>query len=543
VPSNFPGGFDTFNEPSIPEETTLSSAGTATRNHPEHHRDLGDAIETIEHNVSLKGHTHAGGTGDFDTPKLDEANTHEHSDVDSASTARHHTLGTNAYQAAPGNHIHDYNGPTIINQPLLLCESTSRPFDPTVGTMIYETDTNRVRAWSTFMNNVVVTGLNSTDNFNYAPFTDSAGRLCLNPAHWEQWYADDPADTDHGAMANPDGQHVSWIEEGSDANRCIARRVLAADKETQTDDQVITWMTGGVTVEGTIPFGEGASNDKYFRMSANRQSYLHLAVGHNWVKLYYTTTGPANEKLLGSLNYVTTTTTFTQWAGQIKDRVFTLYRLGEQLGTIKDTAAVSAKGAANRGWAFGMSAGDQLLWQTSPGTIDWIRIQDLSYFQTANRWTLLSVASVPAIRLRQSKNQKILYSGSVIEWTEELEDNFGFFNPANQTDISMNEAGLYQIECAIQWDPQFVPDIASMALMINGVETTVKDQRFMRGNTFTPGFSQTLSVSGKLRCAAGDILQVKVKYTAGASLLDKIFSYFDAPTKVNSRLDIHFMSP
>ena len=56
MPTSFPGGFDTFNEPTIPEETTLSSAGTGSRNHTEHHRDLGDAVEAIERNVPLVTH-------------------------------------------------------------------------------------------------------------------------------------------------------------------------------------------------------------------------------------------------------------------------------------------------------------------------------------------------------------------------------------------------------------------------------------------------------------------------------------------------------
>ena len=43
MPSLFPGGNDIFTEPSTPETTPLSSSGTGTRNHAEHHRDLGDA--------------------------------------------------------------------------------------------------------------------------------------------------------------------------------------------------------------------------------------------------------------------------------------------------------------------------------------------------------------------------------------------------------------------------------------------------------------------------------------------------------------------
>jgi hypothetical protein len=39
---------------------------------------------------------------------------HSQSDVDSSSTAQHHTLGTGRNQASPGNHIHDgYTSPKL----------------------------------------------------------------------------------------------------------------------------------------------------------------------------------------------------------------------------------------------------------------------------------------------------------------------------------------------------------------------------------------------------------------------------------------------
>ena len=533
MPTKFNDGvddFDVFNEPSIPEETTLSSAGTGSRNHPEHHRDMGDAIEAMQRNMALGDHDHSGGGGHFDTGKLVQVNTHEDADTDSGDTAIHHTLGSNPGQAAAGNHDHGFVSGYQI------CTSTTRPFDPAVGTTIYETDTNRVRVWSTFADNVVITGVDSTDNYNRTLPND------MGTALWEQTY-DTPSG--QGKWAIPDGTQLSWIDQGNAANRCIARRIDPADAITATNDQVITWQTGDEVIDPNGLFQGGASNDKYFRMSADKQSYIRLQVGWDWIILFYTVSGKANEKELGRVSCtIDTNTPLTTWRGQMKDREFTLYRLGELLVTIKDTKALSAMGPTNRGWGNGAVAGAHLVsGQTTPANENWVRIQDLVYFASANRWTLLSVASVPVIRLRQSKIQKILYSGTAIEWTEELEDNFGFFTPSDPTNIVMKESGLYQIECGLQWDPQYVPDIASASLLINGTETTIKEQRFMRGNTFTPGFSQTLSVQGKLRFAAGDVLQVKAKYTAGSSLLDKIFSYFDPATKVNSRIDIHFMSP
>jgi len=147
MPSSFPGTNDVFTEPSAPENTVLSSAGTGTRNHAEHHRDLGDAIEAIEANVPLLGHDHSG-SGPRATGKLKQANTHQEADTDTAPTALHHTLGSGPNQAAPGNHKHPASD--IIGQPMLIVTSTTRPTSPWLGLMIYETDTNRVRVWAKF---------------------------------------------------------------------------------------------------------------------------------------------------------------------------------------------------------------------------------------------------------------------------------------------------------------------------------------------------------------------------------------------------------
>lgn len=41
---------------------------------------------------------------------------HANSDVDSASTSQHHTLGIQANQASPGNHVHDGRGSKAIGE-------------------------------------------------------------------------------------------------------------------------------------------------------------------------------------------------------------------------------------------------------------------------------------------------------------------------------------------------------------------------------------------------------------------------------------------
>jgi len=162
---------------------------------------------------------------------------------------------------------------------------------------------------------------------------------------------------------------------------------------------------------------------------------------------------------------------------------------------------------------------------------------------SAPAWQILPVASRPTVRLRQSLKQQLVASGTIIQWQEELEDNFNFFNTGVPTDIVVKEAGLYLIETAIQWDPQFVPDVAHAIVCINGQETTTRNQQFMRGNVFQPGFSQTLQVAGKLRFNANDVLTIKTMHVASGGLIGQIFSFFDAPSKINSRIDITFLQP
>ncbi|HEY6019036.1 MAG TPA: hypothetical protein VIY48_03825 [Candidatus Paceibacterota bacterium] len=101
--SNWPTSPDNFNIPNSPGTTALSSSGTGSRNHVQHHRDLGDAIEAMQPEATLLVHSHDGSTARHGS-KLAQANTHQSADTDVGPTSIHHTLGHGANQAAPGNH-------------------------------------------------------------------------------------------------------------------------------------------------------------------------------------------------------------------------------------------------------------------------------------------------------------------------------------------------------------------------------------------------------------------------------------------------------
>jgi hypothetical protein len=60
----------------------------------------------------------------------------------------------------------------------------------------------------------------------------------------------------------------------------------------------------------------------------------------------------------------------------------------------------------------------------------------------------------------------------------------------------------------------------------------------MRGNLFSPGFSQTLTLSGQLRFEKDDVLTIKVSFEAPEKIIGQIFSFVeqvvDAVTGQNS---------
>jgi len=531
--SSYPEELDDFQEPLLPEETPLSSAGSSTRTHFEHHRDLGDAIEAIQANASQKTHTHDGTDTTTGGPKLLAANTHESPDTDTADSSLHHTLGTGEFQAAPGNHVHAYGD--ILNRPFEVCTSTSRPSDPIPGMMIYEVDTNRIRVWASFSDNQLATGILSADFFERVNVTN------LTPTYWEQTYTFSP--TTRGRLAIPDGHNASWIDQSGDPNRVLARRTYSADAETLTDDQAITWKTGGDLIEEDTILDE-ATNDAYLRLSADKRHFIRLRCAQGYIQVLYTTTGwGGGEKELGRL-YCNTRGANYEWRAEIEDYTLRVYRNGDHMGTVTDKGQKSTKGPGARGWGIGMEAGDRLLWgQITPADLQWVRIADLPTYTSITRWSLLPIADKPVVILRNSMEQQLEHTGTDIQWASVVEDGFGMFNRNDPTKVTITEPGLYHIDASLQWNPQVVPDVAHAVVVVNNQETEMRDSKYMRGGLlFQPGFSQSLNMSGKIRLSIGDVITLRAKYTAAGPLLGEIFSWFDAPSRVNSRFEMSYLS-
>ncbi|AAN16773.1 gp117 [Mycobacterium phage Bxz1] len=499
MPTGYPEDFDTFIEPTLPEETTLSSSGTGDRNHVEHHRDMGDAIEALQRGAAYRDHDHGGDPDDIrHGRKLDQANTHENADTDTVEGI-HHTLGEGAGQAAPGNHTHDYAGPSIINKALEICTSSSRPPNPNPGKLIWEVDTNRMRVWAQFPGErQAVQGLYSIDKLERTSSVD------LGPTLWDQWYQ---FPTGKGVMATPSGHSASWIKASADANRCIARRIFPADRYTQSYDQVITFTTNDHVADWTNPSADNpATNDAYFRMSDDGQSYVRAAL--TWWKgstgaimLTYTTTGPTGEVLIGQLPAQTNAANI-MWQLRLVGNKFEVYRGVEHIGSILDNEGVTT--LPYKGWGFGMQAGDGGSQQSLPNEISEVGIADATYYTSNAAWQLLTAGDIPRVGLGAARAQPINPTGTMIEWTEIGEDNFDMFKLENPTHVVIKEAGIYHVHASVAWATQLRGDRAATIITVNDQPTPHMHWEFVRGQNYVPGFSQTVDVTAFLRLKEGD---------------------------------------
>jgi len=163
-------------------------------------------------------------------------------------------------------------------------------------------------------------------------------------------------------------------------------------------------------------------------------------------------------------------------------------------------------------------------------------------------WHIVPV-TVPICRLAANVDQALTQGGTIINFQSVLEDNNHFTTSGNLTDVTIHDAGLYHIDAAVQWNTNQIPDSCWIVLTVNGYETHLRDQKFQRGETFTPGFSQTIHLSGKWRFAAGDVLRVKVDFLASTGILGSIFLFFEQlvgqqpHSQITSRMECCYLAP
>ena len=546
---NYPASLDTFNVPSLPQSTTLSGAGTSTRNHTQNHQDMGLAIMALEANAAPLAHDHSGtdGNGIWPTNKLNQANTHQNADTDLSYNSMHHTLGNGVFQAGPGNHAHDYTGPSIFNKPMQICTSLTRPTDPTLGQLIFETDTGCFRSWAQFQpNNVINLGITGSDNFARVSTAN------LNPTLWAQTYytmdyqsnvtgtGGSPA---QGIWATPNLGYASWIPGTNFGERCIARRVNAADAVTTTDHQVLEMDFGNVSLELNLGF-TSPTNDGYVRMSADGLTYVRFAVSSGSVTIYYTTNGPMNEQELGQVKGMPTLGTGEKWTFKAINRTFMVYLGGIYQGAVVDNTNASAMGPNYRGWGFGAAAAKSSSQQALPANIQLVSIADQPYYTSGLIWQLLPIGAMPNIRAEAHFRQVVVSGnvGGICGFDTVIED--WFFNPfmkidQSQTDITIQESGHYDVHASICWDALYNAfDRSTVSITVNGLDIGRKVNSFMRGNGYAPGFSQTQEISFRYYFVAGDVLRVNARHNAP---IPQWLYFFDgSPDRQMCSVDVAF---
>jgi hypothetical protein len=166
------------------------------------------------------------------------------------------------------------------------------------------------------------------------------------------------------------------------------------------------------------------------------------------------------------------------------------------------------------------------------------------WVRRSSAWVLLPIGNKPICRLLQTSSQTIdKTNGSLITWGSVQEDTFGYFSSGSPSVIAVSVSGLYHVHAALQWDTAWTPDEAYAIVMLANQESTLRGQAFIRGNGIQPGFSQTLEVSGYLRVSTpGTVIGLKAK-CGPVNLVNQITSFFDGPSKAQSRIDVVYVSP
>jgi hypothetical protein len=458
----YPNNIDSFSEPSLPESTPLSEAGTGTRNHVEHHHDLGSAVVALEQNAAWFDHDHSGAVNASGSTlktahgnKLLQANTHESADTNSSAASIHHTLAVrnyadlgitdanipvNGWKAAAANHVHDFNGPSILNQPLRMCTSTTRPSNPAFGTMIYETDSNIVRVWAKIGRNGMM-----------APDSDGTPYWQILP------------------VAN-----IPFFQAESRINQELIPVYPNNARFTHVLSDFI-WSATGIQ-----RFMEVTSNET----RSNGWTYVVRAANNGNYRLTYNGVTTPNIAWNASDSTVRST-------------------LATALSTSESNIVVT-KEVAGPNWTT----------YTNTYTVVFGSAVPVSTLVGGN--LSLSGAIDTALLGPFAINPNTQYYGQYT-WP---------VPPSGGTAINIPEPGLYEVRSTIHWHPdRTYHDQSMIAIFVNNVDIGKKTWEFMRGpfvpswlapnaslEGALPGFAQTSKLEFSWRFAAGDTLRVVVRH-------------------------------
>ena len=157
-------------------------------------------------------------------------------------------------------------------------------------------------------------------------------------------------------------------------------------------------------------------------------------------------------------------------------------------------------------------------------------------------WQLIPFLQIPQVQLQQATPQQLRTPGWIeLLWDDIVNDTANFFNSAvNAAGLVVQQAGLYATNLAVQFDPAIAPDVAQVALFVNNQISSIQSNVFQRGESYVPGFSQTVAAQGPINLNNGDVVTGAVSYVASQGL-GVVNTFVNQANNLTSRIGLAFM--
>ena len=244
-----------------------------------------------------------------------------------------------------------------------------------------ETPTITVRADDATNGSIVAYGVGASDsmetalsgdNFNRANTTEPQG---LGP-DWEMQYTDGSGTIGGGAgWLGITNNRTDWHESGKNMRICRLRNLSANSKYSATDWQKVT---ANVVNRGGDVGANGQWLRLYGRVNDTFTSYVGIECTYRTQRWFYAN-GGTETYLTDAFNATLTAgaDTILGCGDATNPRRFTITTNGVLVNTYDDNVGVTAMGANNRGWGFGVRVTNQLeQTQTPPPSLDGIWMTD-----------------------------------------------------------------------------------------------------------------------------------------------------------------------
>lgn len=220
---------------------------------------------------------------------------------------------------------------------------------------------------------VVAIGVAQSNQYRFG--VDTFNRVSPNlGAGWDQFYSGPGS-----GHAETNGSRAYWEKDGTSFERFGVFRKIA-DFATTVDDYQEVFYRVSDTIEAGGLFGKDPHNRIYGRMNAARTSYVTFDMTDSKCSLLYATGGTETALVSDVTGFAQNSgdeilAQFGYYAATNKRR-FRLIRNGTVRIDHTDSGSVTSMGTDNRGWGFGMQAGQVSFRQALPASLDWIALSD-----------------------------------------------------------------------------------------------------------------------------------------------------------------------